>query len=436
MKQRNRGAPHQRQRRAPSDRRQLAEVWPVVTTVTGRHGLALEGGTPVRLRPMPSWPHFDSDDVRAACDVLASGMVNYWTGAHGRMFEREFADWVGASFAVAVANGTVALELALAALDVGPGDEVIVPAATFIATASAVVAQGAVPVVIDIAPDTQTMTADGVTAAITSRTRAVIAVHLAGFPADMGAVRAVCRAHGLHLVEDCSQAHGARRDGKGVGSWGDIATWSFCQDKIMTTAGEGGSITTDDETLWRRCWAAKDHGKSHAAVFERDHPPGFRWVHESFGTNARLTEMQAAVGRSQLHKLSGWVDVRRSHASTLRESLGGIRSLRLPPVVDRVEPSWYRFYVHVVPSSLREGWGRERIVAAIQAEGIPCSHGGCMEIHRERAFAGLGVVAPHLPVAAELGSTSIALLTHPTLTSSDVRQAAQAVEKVMEAATR
>ncbi|MCW0212441.1 MAG: DegT/DnrJ/EryC1/StrS aminotransferase family protein [Pseudonocardia sp.] len=397
--------------------------------------LACAGGTPVRSVPLPRWPSFDADDAAAVQEVLASGDVNYWTGGRGRRFESEFAAWAGAPYGVAVANGTVALEIALAALGIGPGDEVVVPSVTFIATASAVVTRGAVPVVVDVAPDTQCMTADGLAAAVTERTRAVIVVHLAGFPADMAALRRVARDNGLRVVEDCAQAHGARRDGRGVGTVGDVAAWSFCQDKIMTTAGEGGMITTGDEALWRRCWELKDHGKSYAAVFEREHPPGFRWVHESFGTNARMTEVQAAVGLTQLRKIDRWVATRRAHAAVLRDRLGDIPSLRLPPVVAGAEPAYYRFYLHVRDELLAPGWDRDRIAAAIRAEGIPCANGGCTEIHRERAFDSVGRPDRPLPVAAELGRTSLALLVHPTLGAADIADSADAVEKVMYAAT-
>jgi dTDP-4-amino-4,6-dideoxygalactose transaminase len=407
-----------------------------MTTVENAQAqLACNGGVPVRPGPMPRWPHFDADDVAAAQDVLVSGNVNYWTGDQGRRFEREFAEWAGAPYGVAVANGTVALEVALAALGIGPGDEVVVPSATFIATASAVVARGAVPVVVDVAPDTQCMTAEGVAAAVTERTRAVIVVHLAGFPADMPAILRVTRDNGLRVVEDCAQAHGARRDGRGVGTFGDVAAWSFCQDKIMTTAGEGGLITTSDEALWRRCWELKDHGKSYAALFERAHPPGFRWVHESFGTNARMTDVQAAVGRSQLRKLDRWVATRRAHAAVLDDRLRGIPSLRLPPLVEGTEPAYYRFYLHVRDQLLAPGWNRDRIVAAVQAEGVPCASGGCTEIYRERAFDSVGRPDRPLPVAAELGRTSLALLVHPTLSDADIADSASAVEKVMYAAT-
>jgi len=199
--------------------------------------LAVDGGQPVRTTPLPSWPVFDKAELDAAREVLTSGQVNYWTGGHGRAFEREFAAAAGTTYAVAVANGTVALELALRSLEIGPGHEVIVPAATFIATASAVVRCGATPVIADVDVHTQCLTRETIEPRVTSRTRAIIVVHLAGHPAELAPVLRLAEARKIRVVEDCAQAHGARYFGQPVGSFGDIAAWSFCQDKIMTTAG-------------------------------------------------------------------------------------------------------------------------------------------------------------------------------------------------------
>lgn len=401
---------------------------PAPTTASAR--LAIDGGEPVRREALPTWPRFDQEDAATAADVLLSGRVNYWTGEHGRTFEREFAQWAGAPHAVALANGTVALEIALRALGVGTGDEVVVPSATFIATASAVVACGARPVVVDVDVDSQALIPETVEPAITDRTAAVIVVHVGGYPADTAPLVELTGARGLPLVEDCAQAHGAVRDGKPVGSVGQIAAWSFCQDKIMTTAGEGGAITTADAALWRRCWELKDHGKSYAAVFEEEHAAGFRWLHHSFGTNARMTEVQAAVGRRQLRKLPGYVARRQAHAAQLRAQLSDLPALRLPALTPGVEHAYYRFYGHVLPEHLRPGWDRDRIVAAITAEGIACASGGCTEIYRERAFDEVGRPRESLPVAEWLGRRALVLPVHPALSIAGVADVATAVRKV------
>lgn len=392
--------------------------------------LAVGGGTRTRTAAFPPWPAFDDADAAAAARVLLSGHVNYWTGSEGRSFEEEFAAVAGATYGVAVSNGTVAIEIALRALGVGTGDEVIVPAATFIATASAVAMVGARPVVVDVDVDTQALTAETVRPALTERTAAVVVVHVGGFPADLAPLAALLDERGIPLVEDCAQAHGAAREGRPVGSTGAVAAWSFCQDKIMTTGGEGGAITTSDEHLWRRCWELKDHGKNHTEVHTPPAQPGFRWLHDSFGTNARMTEMQAAVGRVQLGRLPGYVERRRDNAARLRDGLGDLPLLRLPSVPETVHHSYYRFYAHIREEHLRPGWNRDRVVAAIAAEGVPCLSGGCTEIYRERAFDLHSRPAERLPVASWLGEHSLVLLTHPTAGPSDIEDVVRAVRKV------
>lgn len=250
------------------------------------------------------WPFFADDEIEAAVQVLRSGRVNYWTGTVGRLFEKEFAAFVGCDHAVAVVNGTAALECALKALGIGPGDEVITTSRTFIASASCAVMLGARPVIADVDHDSQNITAESISRVLTPRTKAIVAVHLAGWPCEMDEILALAHERGIKVVEDCAQAVGATYKGRPIGSLGDVAAFSFCQDKIMTTAGEGGMVTTNSAELWNSMWSLKDHGKSYVAVYHREHAPGFRWLHESFGTNWRLTEVQSAVGRIQLRKLS------------------------------------------------------------------------------------------------------------------------------------
>ena len=379
-----------------------------------------------------SWPRYEADELAAVERVLRSGRVNYWNGDEGRAFEGEFAAFHGASYGVAVANGTLALELALYALGVGPGDEVVVTPRTFLASASSIVMRGATPVFADVDRASGNITPETVRAVLTPRTRAVMAVHLAGWPCDMPGLRALADEHGLFVIEDCAQAHGATLDGRPVGSFGDAAAFSFCTDKVMSTAGEGGMLLLRDEAVWRRAWSFKDHGKEWDAVYEREHPPGFRWLHESFGTNWRLPEVQSALGRVQLGKLPDWLARRRENAGVLLERLGALPGLRVPRPPEGVGHAWYKFYAFVRPEALRDGWDRDRIVAAVQAEGVPCLHGGCSEIYREKAFDGTGWRPPErLPVARELGETSLMFLVDHTLSAADMHAVADAVERVM-----
>ena len=404
---------------------------------SGNSLLAIDGGTPQRAAPFPPWPVFATDEMDAVASVLASGRVNYWTGEVCRRFEEAFAACAGTRHAISLANGTLALELALHALGIGEGDEVIVPARTFIATASCAVARGAVPIVADIDPVSQNLTADTVRRVLTPRTRAVIAVHLAGWPCDMDPILDLARERGLKVIEDCAQAHGATYKGRPVGSLGDCAAFSFCQDKIMTTGGEGGMLVTDDSALWERAWAYKDHGKSYDAVYNREHTPGFRWLHESFGSNFRMTELQAAIGRLQLAKLPQWVAARRRNAAALDRGLAAAPGLRIPRPLDSIGHAYYKYYAFVVPEALAPGWDATRINEAINAEGIPCFAGSCAEIYRERAFADRGWgPAQRLPDARRLGETSLMFLVHPTLGEAEMADTVSAVTKVMRVATR
>ena len=397
--------------------------------------LAVEGGPAVRSRPFAPWPSFSQDELDAVTRVLRSGKVNYWTGDEGRQFEVEFASFVGCKHAVAVANGTVALELALEALGIGHGDEVIVTSRTFIASASCAVMRGAGPVMADVDRNSQNITAETIRAALTPRTRAIIAVHLAGWPCDLDPILEVAREHGLKVIEDCAQALGALYKGRPVGSIGDVNAFSFCQDKILTTGGEGGMLTTDDTDLWSRAWSFKDHGKSYEAVYCRQHPPGYRWLHEGFGTNWRLTEMQSAMGRVLLKKLSQSIEKRRNLASILTERFSQIPALRVATPPENVIHSYYKYYVFLRSEQLRDDWNRQRVVDAINAEGVPCFVGSCSEIYLEKAFLEPMRPAHRLTVAKDLGETSLMFLVHPTLTEADMRDTADAVEKVVTAAT-
>ena len=368
--------------------------------------------------------------------VLRSGKANYWTGEQSQEFEREFARFVGVKYALALANGTAALELALHALGIGPADEVVVPSKTFIATASCVVRLGAIPVVADIDPDSQNITAASIAKVLTARTKAIIAVHLGGWPCEMDEILALARARRLFVVEDCAQSVGARYKGRTTGSIGDVGTFSFCQDKIMTTGGEGGMLLTDSRDLWEKAWSYKDHGKSYATVFEREHPVGFRWLHESFGSNWRITEMQSAIGRLQLAKLPQWLDLRRRNAGVLSRGLAGIPGLRLALPPAHSEHAYYKYYAFIRPEMLRAAWNMESILTALGAEGIPCGVGACSEIYLEKALvdAGLGP-KQRLPVASRLADTSLMLMLHPGLSEQDMRDACTALGKVMRAAT-
>ncbi len=378
------------------------------------------------------WPSFTQEEADAVSAVLLSDKVNYWTGTETREFEKEFAAFAGTDHAVAVANGTVALDLALKGLGIGAGDEVIVTSRTFLASASSIVNAGATPVFADVDRDSQNITADTVRPLVTERTRAIIAVHLAGWPCDMDSLNRLAQEHNLFVIEDCAQAHGATYKGRPVGCLGDVAAWSFCQDKIMTTGGEGGMVTTNNRELWSRMWSFKDHGKSWEAVYERQHPPGFRWLHESIGTNWRMTEMQAAIGRVQLTRMPDWTRARQANCDLIWAEASKHKCVRVPVVPGDIGHAGYKCYVFVEPAGLKTGWDRDRIMAAIIERGVPCFSGSCSEVYLEKCFQDLSLApAERLPVARELGETSLMFLVHPTLTEAEMAKTVEVLSGVM-----
>ena len=382
--------------------------------------------------PFSPWPSFTQEEADEVSRVLLSNKVNYWTGNEGREFEREFAQFCGAEHAIALANGTLALDLAFHALNIGQGDEIIVTSRTFLASVSSIVNSGAIPVFADVDRNSQNITAETIRSVLTSRTKAIVCVHLAGMPCDMDPIMELAAEHGIWVVEDCAQAHGARYKGRSVGSIGHIGAWSFCQDKIMTTGGEGGMVTTNDADLWQKMWSYKDHGKSYDAVYNRQHPPGFRWVHDTFGTNWRITEMQSVIGRIQLRRMEEWTARRQSNAMVIDETCRQFKALRVVDVPTDIEHACYKHYVFIRPEYLREGWSRDRVISEIEAKGVPCYQGSCSEVYLEKAFDNT-VFRPQerLSVAKELGETSLMFLVHPTLTSDEISKTCAVISQVL-----
>ncbi|HEA54245.1 hypothetical protein LCGC14_0461250 [marine sediment metagenome] len=386
--------------------------------------------------PFSPWPSFTQEEATEVSRVLLSNKVNYWTGQECREFEKEFAIFSNSEYAITTSNGTVALDLILQGLSIGAGDEVVVTSRTFLASVSSIVLAGAVPVFADVDADSQNVTAESIAAVVTDRTRAVICVHLAGWPCDMDPIMDLAGKHDLFVIEDCAQAHGARYKGRSVGSIGHAGAWSFCQDKIMTTGGEGGAVTCNDRNLWSRMWSFKDHGKSWNAVYEREHPPGFRWLHESFGTNGRMTEMQGVIGRIQLSRMPQWREARQRNAKAIWDCARALPGLRVPTISADVEHAAYKCYVFIEPERLAEGWSRDRIQSAIVDAGVPCFSGSCSEVYLEKAFEGTAWrPETPLPVAHELGEISLMFLVHPTLRHEEIDKTCNVLASIMTQAT-
>jgi dTDP-4-amino-4,6-dideoxygalactose transaminase len=388
--------------------------------------------------PFSPWPSFTQEEADAVSGVLLSNKVNYRTsGDKGRAFEKAFADWCGVRHALAVSNGTLALEMCLKSLGIGNGDEVIVTPRTFLASASSILMVGAVPVFADVDADSQNITPETAARVLSPRTRAIMCVHLAGWPCNMDGFDELATSRGLFLIEDCAQAHGAQWRGRSVGSFGHMNAWSFCQDKIITTAGEGGMVTTNDDAAYETGWSMRDHGKSRAAVESRNPPPGFRWLHESLGSNWRMLEVQSAVGLIQLAKMDDWQASRERNANRIMSAAARCPALRVPTLPNHVRHAWYKAYVFVRPEALKTGWSRDRIMQEMVGRSVPCFHGSCSEVYREKLFdTHPGRPGQPLPVAAELGETSLMFMVHPTLTQDEMAKTCGTLESVMTEATR
>jgi len=389
-------------------------------------------------KSFPTWPFFEQDEITAVCKVLASGKVNYWTGNQGRDFEIAFAKFMGVQYGIALANGTLSLELALRAIGIKKGDEIIIPCRTFIATAGSIVAVGGIPVVADVDYRSQNITANTIATVLTAKTKAIIVVHLAGWPCDMDPIMDLAMKHNLVVIEDCAQAHGAQYKDRFVGTIGHAGVFSFCQDKIMTTGGEGGLLITNDAQIWQRAWMYKEHGKDCTELFMQENEVGFKWLHNTFGSNFRMTEMQAAIGLLQLKKLSQWLSLRQRNARRLHvrmQAIQGIESF-IPP--KNFKHAYYKFYATIIPEYLKANWNRDKILYALQTMGIPCNVGSCPEINRELAFKKFNnnQLLLKLPIAQKLGKTSLMFQVHPILQEQHMDMVADSIASVLQDAVK
>lgn len=405
-----------------------------------REQLAIDGGPKVRERPYPPWPVLGEEDVEAVAEVLRSGKLTQLTGGAVAAFEEAFATWHaqtgarpgGVQHCVATSSGTTAIHTALAALDIGPGDEVIVPAHTFIASATPVLHQRATPVFADIDERTYCISPESVAERITERTKAIIAVHLNGHPSDMGALLALAEARGIAVIEDAAQAHGALYEGRKVGTIGRVGCFSFWEDKIMTTGGEGGAVITDDDALAERMRRIRHHGEG-PLQGER------AYFHLELGYNYRMTSMQAATGLVQLGKLDGYLEARRRNAAYLSERLGEIEGVEAPFVAKHAVHSYYKYIARLRPETGIDPSARspdgERLrtgitgfVQAVAAEGVPISRRYPTPLTRQPVFRGLEAGA--CPTAERLAGELFTLLVHPTVETADLDDVVAAIRKV------
>ena len=383
------------------------------------------------------WPSFTKEEVDAVSNVLLSNKVNYWTGTKCREFEKEFSDWCDVKYAVALANGTLALDSAFKAINLGIGDEVIVTSRTYIASASSIANAGALPVFVDVEIDSQNIYPNSIQNSITKNTKAILCVHLAGWPCEMDEIMEIANEYNLFVIEDCSQAHGAKYKEKPVGSIGHIGCWSFCQDKIISTGGEGGMVTTNNEALWKKMWSYKDHGKNYKLAHQTTPSNVYRYIHKSFGTNWRMTEMQAVIGEIQLKRMNVWHAKRLKNANRIWSEARNCKGLRVSIIPKHIEHAAYKCYVFVETNLLKMDWTRERIIEEIKILGVPCYSGSCSELYLEECFSDSGIQPNfRLENAKKLGEESLMFLVHPTLSNSEIQKTCDVIVSVMKMASK
>ena len=372
------------------------------------------------------WPKYSSEEINAVVNVLTNGRGNYWSGNEGKLFEKEFSQWSGAKYSISVSNGTIALEAALKSLDIGLKDEVIVTSRTYVASASAISLIGATPVFVDVDLDSQNIDIESIKAAITKRTKAIICVHLAGWPCDMNALMEISEAHNIFVIEDCSQAHGAKYNNKSVGTFGHVGTWSFCHDKIMSTGGEGGMITTSSKNILKKILSYRDHGRDFDIKLNNNNK--FQWIRGSIGTNARLTEMQSAIGRIQLQSVDSWVETRRKNLDKIWNAVRNIKGFRVPVVPINVYHAAYKCYVFVQPKLLKPECDRDWIVEELNKRNVESFTGSCPEVYLEKAFP---PTTARMKNSKELGDTSIMFKVDQTVDDRDFDKIIETLHEVM-----
>ena len=382
-----------------------------------------------------SWPSFGREEANIVKKILLSNKVNYHTGSKGKQFEKNFAKYIGCKYALTFSNGTTALEAAFNALDIKKGDEVIVTSRTYIASVSSIINCGATPIFVDVEIDSQNINPNLIENLITKKTKAIMCVHLSGMPCEMKLIKKISKKNLLYIIEDCSQAHGAKYNSTHVGSIGDIGTWSFCNDKIMSTGGEGGMVTFNKKNLYNKIWSFRDHGKSHNKFYQKTNDTKFKWIHDGIGTNARLTETQSGIGIYQLKKLDYWIKQRKNNNDLINKVCNKFTALRTINVPNYITHAYYKCYVFVIPNNLYKGWNRNRIIKEINNEGINCFTGSCSEVYLEKSFTNMFEFNANknsrLTSAKILGETSLMFEIHPTLTKSDMRIIASSINKVM-----
>lgn len=389
-------------------------------------------------------PFYSNKAIKKIGSLLKTGKVNYWTGTECKNFEKEFSRYLGNKYSVALSNGSVALEIALKALNLKKEDKVIVSSRSFVISASCTLNLGLKPIFADV-DDNGNLNFEEIKKVYDNKVKAIILVHLNGLPCDLNPIINFVKKNNIFLIEDCSQAHGAVYKGKKVGSFGDISTWSFCQDKIISTGGEGGMISTNNKKLWLKCWSLKDHGKNYDSVFHKKHKIGFRWHHDYLGSNYRMTEMQAALGRAQLKILDNQIKKRnvianlylnglksyykkydilkKPNFSFLYSSKTKVKKLRYKNI-----HAFYRLNLFINKKKINH----LKLLKQFNQKNINCGVGSCPEIYREKVFRKLKLYPKkRFSNAKLLGETSIVFPIDPNKTLMKVKMEINSIKKIL-----
>ena len=378
-----------------------------------------------------NWPNFSKNLISNVGRILGSGKINYTDGPYGIKFEKEFSKFVGNRYSIAVCNGTAALEVAIKSLRLPKNSEIIVPARSFFASASCIVNTGYIPVFADVNLLTQNILIDDIKKKITKRTKAIICVHLAGLPCDMDSIKKLANKKKIKIIEDCSQAHGASIDNKQVGSFGDISTWSFCNDKIMSTLGEGGMISTNKKKLYEICKRSINHGTN---LKKNKKTEKFIYNKDYFGTNLRITEIQSFAGLEQLKNLKKVQKKKENISKSYFDLISKYQNyFDCYYPTKKIKSAWYRFYFFLKTDIKNYQKLRFKIIKDLRKNNLKCFTGSCPEIYLEKAFKKLNNIKPiRLKNCKILGETSIALEINHTLEYSQHKKKLLILKQVIE----
>ena len=371
------------------------------------------------MNSQENWPIVSSKEIKIVNKVLKSNKLNYWTGTNCTNFEKEFSNKFKIKYSISLANGSVGLDIAIKSLKLKKNSEIIVTPRSYISSVTSVINQGLKPIFADIDLNSQNIEAKNIEKKITKNTKAVVVVHLGGMPSNMIKIKELAKKYNLKIIEDCSQAHGAKINNKYVGTFGDVSVWSFCNDKILNTLGEGGIVATKNRNNFKNLWSLKDCGKNYSKLRKKKRQFKFRWVHDFEGTNLRMTEVQAAVGRYQLKQLDKWIKKRNINSIKINKVCEKFRSIKTQKTPKNFTNAYYRCYVFLRPNFIKKGWTREKILKYLNKIGLYCDVGSCPEIYKEKFLITNKLVSSkELENASLVGKTSIAFKVSPNIYES------------------